>query len=178
MLLITSMDNTFENFKKVKGTEESFDHFSLLASGTSDWQLLLNYGGVGNGKTHLCEATAIKLLERGIYCRVQTMSRIMTDLKACISPDPMVMPMQIMMQRYSQMPYLIIDDVGMGSSGSEWEWRQLEEIIVYRYRDKRFTIMTTNLDTTDLPERVVSRFSDREKGRVVLNEGKDYRTLK
>lgn len=46
-----------------------------------------------------------------------------------------------------------------------------------RYREHLFTIMTTNRDLTELPERIVSRFRDPDVGMVVLNEGADYRRL-
>ncbi|MBA7590759.1 hypothetical protein ES708_32896 [subsurface metagenome] len=68
--------------------------------------------------------------------------------------------------------------MGIGGSGSEWELGQLEEIIAIRYRERLFTILTTNRDLTELPERVVSRFKDPDVGRVVLNDGADYRRRK
>lgn len=73
---------------------------------------------------------------------------------------------------------LILDDVGMGGSGSEWEYGQLEEIIGVRYRERLFTILTTNRNLTELPERIVSRFNDPEVGRVILNSAGDFRRLK
>jgi len=69
------------------------------------------------------------------------------------------------------MPFLDLLD----EYGSEWEWGELEDIINYRYRERMFTVMTTNRDLTELPERVVSRFRDPDIGVVVLNSGKDYR---
>ena len=66
----------------------------------------------------------------------------------------------------------------MGGSGSAWEYGQLEEIINHRSHENLFTILTTNRDLTELPERVVSRFQDPDIGRVVLNSGKDYRRIK
>ena len=81
-LCVSSLDNTFENFKPVKGTEKSLSAFKALASGRTKWKMLLCYGGVGNGKTHLCEATAIELYKRTKFCRVLTMDRMMGALKA------------------------------------------------------------------------------------------------
>lgn len=151
--------------------------FKALAMGKTDKMLLLCYGGVGNGKSHLCEATAIALYKRGIYCRVHTMAKIMRGLKECMRPDSPA-HYDTLLDRYCKCSHLIIDDVGMGGSGSEWEFGQLEEIIVYREHERLFTILTTNRDTTELPERVLSRFQDAEVGIVVLNQGDDYRRLK
>lgn len=176
-LSISSLDNSFENFKRVKGTEKALAAFKVLAGGRTHRKLLLCYGGVGNGKTHLCEASAIKLYQRGIFCRVLTMARIMRILKSCIGPEP-AHGFNEVLQNYCFSRHLIIDDVGMGGSGSEWEFGQLEEIIQFRYRERLFTVMTTNRDLTELPERIVSRFQDPDVGTVVLNEGADYRRLK
>lgn len=174
---VSSLDNTFANFKPVKGTEKALAAFKALAEGRTNWKMLLCYGGVGNGKTHLCEATAIKLYKRGLFCRVLTMARIMGALKECMRPEPHI-TYEELLDNYCYGERLIIDDVGMGGSGSEWEFGQLEEIIVVRYRERLCTILTTNRDTSELPERIVSRFQDPDVGRVILNEGADYRKLK
>lgn len=176
-LRVASLDNTFENFKPVTGTEKSLEAFKSLASGNTDWQMLLCYGGVGNGKTHLCEAAAITLYMRGLFVRVYTMARIMGALKECMHAGPGVSYEEII-SKYCEAERLIIDDVGMGGSGSEWEFGQLEEIIVSRYRERLFTILTTNRDLTELPPRVVSRFRDPDIGRIILNSGSDFRSQK
>lgn len=176
-LCVSSLENTFASFKPVKGTEKSLAAFKALASGKSRWKMLLCYGGVGNGKTHLCEATVIALYKRGIFCRVLTMARIMRALKECMRPEPLT-PYDELLARYCYCKHLIIDDVGMGGSGSDWEFGQLEEIVVARYRERLFTILTTNKDLTELPERIVSRFQDPDVGMVILNQGEDYRRLK
>ena len=103
---------------------------------------------------------------------------IMRLLKQGMNREKMQPPYEYILEGFCKMPYLIIDDVGMGGSGSDWEYGQLEEIIIVRYRERLFTILTTNRDLTELPERVVSRFRDPEVGRIVLNEGEDYRRLK
>lgn len=176
-LALTSLDNTFENFKPVTGAGKALAAFKALASGKTQWKMLLCYGGVGNGKTMLCEATAIELYKRGIRCGVITMSRLMRMLKHGMRPEPLRSYNELL-EDFCYRKYLIIDDVGMGGSGSEWEFGQLEEIIVVRYRERLFTILTTNRDLTELPERITSRFFDPDVGRVVLNSASDYRRLK
>ncbi len=175
-LRVASLDNTFDKFKPAKGTEKALAAFKALASGETEWKMLLCYGGVGNGKTYLCEAMALALYKRGLFCRVLTMTEIMGELKATMNPEPHI-SLQDLMRNYCQ-GRLIMDDVGMGGSDSKWQFGQLEEIIVARYREGLFTILTTNLDLTELPERVVSRFQDPDVGRVVLNSGADYRRIK
>lgn len=176
-LSLTSFESSFENFKPVPGTEKALAIFKALALGKTKWKMLLCYGGVGNGKTHLCEATAIALYKRGLFCRVLTMSRIMRALKECMGSESLILYEELI-HNYCHAERLIIDDVGMGGSGSEWEYGQLEEIVMARYRERLFTIITTNRDLTELPERIVSRFRDPDVGRVILNQGADYRRLK
>jgi len=84
----------------------------------------------------------------------------------------------VLINSYCNAQRLIMDDVGMGGSGSDWELGQLEEIVVSRYHNRLFTILTTNRDLIELPERVVSRFRDGEVATLVLNEGEDYRRKK
>lgn len=169
---VSSMDNTFEALKPWPGTEEALAAFKALASGETNWKMLLVYGGVGNGKTHFCEATAIALYKRGLFCRVMTMDRMMRMLKESIGSDRQI-SFDELVGNYSS-GSLILDDV----AGTEWEFEQLEKIIRVRYRENLFTILTTNLDLKELPERIVSRFRDPEKGRVILNQGEDYRPEK
>ena len=183
---VASLDNTFENFREVKGTEKALSIFRALASGNTDWKMVLCYGGVGNGKTHLLEATAIEAHKQGKFARVLTMSTIMSSLKGGMRKDAEI-SMEERSANFSRAPILLIDDVGMGGSGSDWEWGQLEDIIVYRYRENLFTALTSNLDIEPdpnnptrafIPERIVSRFKDLEKARLVLNEAPDYRPSK
>ena len=174
---VTSLENTFANFKPAEGTQKALIAFSALASGETEWKMLLCYGGVGNGKTHLCEAAAIALYKRGLFARVSTMAVLMRALKECMHPEPHI-SYEELLNNYCHAERLIIDDVGMGGSGSEWEYGQLEEIIIARYRDRLFTILTTNRDISELPERITSRFYDPEVGRIILNQGADYRRQK
>lgn len=176
-MVISSLNNTFENFKPMKGTEKALAAFKALAYGKTKRCLLLCYGGVGNGKTHLCEATAIALYKRGLFARVMIMSKMMMALKATMNTKTFP-PYEWLISSYCLAERLIIDDVGMGGSGSDWEYGQLEDIMIVRYRERLFTIMTTNRDITELPERIVSRFSDPDVGTVVLNKGEDYRRMK
>lgn len=170
---VSSLENTFEALKPWFGTAKAVAAFRALASGKTGWKMLLCYGGVGNGKTHFCEATAIALYNRHLFCRVLTMDRIMAALKECMGPERQH-SLEELLTNYSYSDRLIIDDV----AGTEWEMEQLEKIIRLRYRENLFTILTTNLDLTDLPVRIVSRFRDPERGRVILNSGEDYRPMK
>ncbi len=66
----------------------------------------------------------------------------------------------------------------MGLADTAWEAAQLETIIDYRYRYKLLMATATNKDISQLPERVVSRLSDRSVCIMCLNKASDYRKLK
>ena len=170
---VASLDNTFESFKSVKGTEKALAAFKDLALGKTEWKMLLCYGPVGNGKTHLCDAVSIALYNRGLFCRVLTYDMMMAAFKRCMEPEPSITSERLL-SNYSYGERLIIDDV----EGTEWAFGELEKIIRARYHERLFTILTTNRDLTELPERVISRFQDSDVAMVVLNEGSDYRRLK
>lgn len=179
---VESLENTFEVLKPWPGTEKALAAFKALASGKTEWKLLLCYGGVGNGKTHFCEATALTLYRRGLFCRVLTMDRMMRALKECIGSDRQNSLAELL-RNYQYADRLIVDDV----AGTEWEFQQLEKIIRLRHHENLFTILTSNLNIEPdpnyrnipfIPERIVTRFRDREKARLVLNQGEDYRPEK
>lgn len=177
--------NTFDNFKPVKGTEKALRLFKELADGAS-WFMLLCGGGVGSGKSHLCEALAGELMKQGKYCRVHEWPSVARNLKRAMHSE-FRDAYDELFERYQKADYLILDDVGMGGTGSSWEWGELEEIINYRYNHELLTVVTTNLDLMPnpqnpniqcLPPRIVSRFSDAIKSRKVANRAGDYRPLK
>lgn len=171
---LTNLDNTFENFKVVPGTEQSVAAFKAVLDGPEF--MLLCYGGVGNGKTHLCEAVAIELHKRGKFCRVMKMPEMLSTLRRAIK-DP-EMDYDGILANYCYAERLIVDDIGAGGSDSDFGDRILEAIVVARYGRQLFTIMTSNRELTDLPERVTSRFEDSITSYLVLNEGADYRPNK
>ena len=171
---LTSLDNTFDNFKPLPGTSRALAAFKAILDGPQF--LLLCFGGVGNGKTHLCEAAAIELYKRGRFCRVMRMPDILSTLRRAINDRSM--NYETILANYCYAERLIVDDIGAGGSDSDFGNRILETIVVARYGRQLFTIMTSNQELTQLPERVVSRFKDTVTSYLVLNEGADYRPKK
>ncbi len=175
-LNLMSVDNTFENFKVDKNSSVSKRMFMELAA-SPKWYMLLCYGKTGSGKTHLCDALAIELSKKNLHVRViEWAEQIRTFKKAMRSEVKGQYDM--MFENLRKIPFMIIDDVGLGSGGSSWEWGELEDIVNYRYRNKLPTVITTNLDASALPDRVVSRFKDKAISRIIFNSADDYRPKK
>lgn len=176
---ISSLDSTFDNFKIVEGAEDAFKAAKLIATLETNWKLLLIYGRWGNGKTHLLEAIAITIWNKGMSARIHTFPEFMERLKDtfdCNRDDDD--SFKNIMAQFCSVPFLLLDDVGVAGSFTPFSLSQLERIMLSRYRDNLLTVVTTNLDKDELPRFVISRFNDAEKARMVLNEAEDYRPKK
>lgn len=126
--------------------------------------------------THLCEATLIELLKRGVDCRLWTVADLLSKLHASISDHTT----EQVMSGLKTMPALIMDEWGQ-NYGSDWEEQKLEEIFIARERAELITIITTNLEPDQLekiPERIISRFRDKSMAKMILNDAVDYRPTK
>jgi len=176
---ISSLNHTFENYKVRPGNREAYETLKAIGEGSSSLKFVLIYGGTGNGKTFLLEATVIAWAKRGIASRYQTVSDIAMMLKSSMSPHH-IPPYEIMFRNICEHERLILDDFGMGTVESVWEQSTLEDIINRRYHMRYYpypmvTLMATNKDISELPDRIVSRFYDPEFGKVILNKEGDYR---
>ncbi len=168
--------NTFDSFKPVLGAEDTLDAFKDIAFNPDAPPLLIVYGTTGNGKTHLCEATVIELLKRGVDCRLWAVSELLSNLKESISQNTT----ELLIGRLKKLPALILDEWGQ-NYGSEWEEQKLEEIVIARDREGLVTIITSNLEPDKMmedPERLISRFGDRTQARLIRNKAPDYRPKK
>jgi len=168
--------NSFDNFKPVLGAETTLEAFRDIAFNEGAPPLLMVYGTTGNGKTHLCEATVIELVKRGIDCRLWAVADLVSRLKESIPENTT----ELLISNLKKLPALILDEWGQ-NYGSKWEEQKLEEIFVARERAALITIITSNLEPDNLdklPERVVSRFRDKSQARLILNAAPDYRPKK
>lgn len=169
---------TFLNFNRVKGSYEALQ--AAKAWVDQKFVMLLITGGVGNGKTHLCQAAAYELANRQRDVFIYTIPDLLSKLKSLITPQH---PED--KDDYSQMldhlkntEYLILDEF---KARSPYELEVLEEIICHRYERCKFTFITSNLDLPELEkvsERILSRFSDKELSKCVVNKAEDYRPNK
>jgi DNA replication protein DnaC len=174
---VSSMNKTFETFLPEKGTANALKAARLVASLRTRWKMLLIYGPWGNGKTHLLEAITIELWKRGLFARIQTFPDLMGRLKDTFERDKgqREQTFNDIIKSVYTLPYLLVDDVGSAGSFTPFSLAQLERVVLYRYRENLFTVLTTNLDISKIPEFIISRFSDAEKARLVLNNGEDFR---
>jgi len=170
---VSTPKHTFLSFKQIDGAEKAYSAFYNLAHGLTEKPLLLCYGGVGNGKTHLCDALVITLNQRGITCHIYTVADLLGKLKSAINTNTV----EDAIKTFGEYPALVLDDWGV-EYGSAFELTMLERILDMRYRNELITVITSNKSLeqlSELSERIVSRFTDIDYAETVLNRAPDYR---
>lgn len=168
---VVGLKQTFETFdKSVPGVEKAYNMARKIAEGDSDFIWGIIYGGVGNGKTHLLNAIANRVMKRGISAKLIMMAELLSELRMSIEDKQTDFKMKVM----KGVPYLLIDELGL-EYGTDWEKEKIEELLAARWNNGRFTVVATNLSIEDLPERIKSRFKDTHLSRWVKNSAGDYR---
>lgn len=167
---VTEPRQTFDTFEPIPGTENALKYAKALAQGGSEFIWLLIYGGVGNGKTHLCNAIANQALSRGIDAHIASVADLFSQLRSSMDDHAT----DKLMQELKQTFLLILDDLGV-EYGTDWEKSKFDELMTSRFANARPTVLTTNKDITDLPLRIRSRFEDKRLSRIAYNSAADYR---
>ena len=167
---------TFANYKA--GSTELTNAKTSAMKAASDGTNLILAGLWGTGKTHLATAVAINAIKNGRQSVFRLVSELCDELReANFNGD-----YYGLMRLFKNAPCLVLDDLGkerITEAGREY----LYQIIDYRYRYGKQTLITTNaasineLSAWGNPEYVmpmVSRVLERGKW-VTLNNSKDYR---
>jgi DNA replication protein DnaC len=172
---ITERLQTFDSFQVFPETEISYSAFYDLAHGKTRKPFILCYGGIGCGKTHLCQAITKVLNRRGVTTYYYQVPNLISRLKEKIETKDI----EHFVDYLCKVNGLVLDD--FGSDPSEWGLARLQQIIDNRWTDKKITVLTTNKGLPELDEfcsRIYSRMCDTELSAVVFNGAKDYRTTK
>jgi len=161
----------FETFDAdVPGVKKAYQASWKIAEGTGDVNWLLIYGGVGNGKTHLLNSIANRVMDRGIPTRLVMMADLLAELRMSMDEHKA----DARLDELKRIPFLLIDELGL-ELGTDWEKSRIEELFASRWANARHTVVATNRDITELPQRLQSRFRDKHFGKAIMNEAADYR---
>lgn len=111
---------------------------------------LLFVGPVGLGKTHLAAATVLSLvLDRGVPAQFVEWFDLLHRIRA--SYDGGGRDRDIL-GPLLDVPVLVIDELGKGRTGSEWEASVIDHLVSTRYARGLATCYTTNYPVTDDPK--------------------------
>ena len=184
------LSNQNNPYKKVKEYIENYEKMD----DEGNWLVLT--GGYGLGKTHLALAAGREILK--FYAKEYVKDnprnyRFLGGRKKAIfinsselvqeirdSYDNDMIDERTVMERYKGVELLIIDDLGT-EKASDWQHEKMYLILNYRYEECKNTIITTNLNTTELKkqvsERVVERMIEASAGGEYLwkLKGESYR---
>lgn len=170
---------TFKTFKDVDGTEKSKEAAMTLATGSAPFKVLLLYGDVGNGKTHLLYATASLAIENGLRVKFVAFPDLLSKARMNIGNKDGG-GIDAVLDEYKRCEFLCLDEVKFkltkeGQAEDQWATDVLEDILNYRYRHELHTMITTNHDVKAFPAQVYSRFTEPRICKCVLNSAPDYR---
>ena len=172
--------HTFEAWDHgVEGTAEMFGAAHQFARGEGH-RVLVMCGGTGAGKSYLLEAIGRYSLGMGRTVRYETSKALLDQLQATYNPENPG-TFQGLMDWYQTRSVLLLDDVGAETS-TEWRISQLTDIIEKRIQYNRSLVVTTNLDRTEMIDRLGPRIGSRLFATnpnvpvtLVVTTAKDYR---
>jgi len=126
-------------------------------------------GPVGTGKTHMAYAIGNRLIETGLAAEAWVVVDMLEKLRPGGEPG--------LGQRLRDTDLLILDDLGAGKA-SEWAVEQMTALIDARIRERRRTIITTNVPEPELEAAWGGRCMDRLRYRreVIVFRGESRRT--
>ena len=155
-----------------------YNAFHDIAFGSTEVFMVFCYGFAGTGKTHLLKAMVNQVRLSGKTIGYVNWAQLIDALKRAMGNDEIPGLYDLILHNYLTAPALAIDDLGMGTTNTQWENSILERIVVERYERRLLTAIVSNKDITELPDRVISRFKDQDTSIIVVTKAKDYRPTK
>lgn len=157
------MDNKFKNcnFENFEIDEQNKSYFNMAKNYVSNFHKikeenmgLMFYGSPGTGKTYLAFCIANELIENLTPVIAISSIGLLNKIKETYKKFGNEGEYEII-NSLKNASLLILDDLG-AESNTEWAKEKIYEIIDSRYRDGKPIIITTNLTTNQLKNKLAS----------------------
>jgi len=159
-----------------EGNESWWPKIKRYTEGSYDHPFLTFLGTVGTGKTHMALAIGWAWLECGRNVLYYQIENLLDALRCGYSSWQKGDPegYQSILNFTQNVGLLILDDLG-AQKETEWATSKLDQIIDYRYINKKPLIATTNLALERLPARIMDRLRE---GMLIHLKGESFRKQK
>lgn len=159
------IDCTFENFEEVPGTEvayrQSVNFVEAFDDGANRSSGLIIYGPSGCGKSHLAASIVHELTNMGHAAVFQSVPELLARIRATYDHGSnSIIPEMEIMEGLQNCDVLVLDDMG-AEKQTAWSDEKLYLLLDGRYRHRKATIITTNLEPKALEQAIGSRAMDR-----------------
>jgi DNA replication protein DnaC len=153
---------TFDSFEARPGTEKALEYAKTYASTFPAYGAdgLMIWGAHGNGKSHLAAAVAHKVQEKGYTLVFQTMPELLDRIRGTFRNGKNTETEKDIMTALQTCDLLVLDDIG-AEKVSDWVQDVLFRIVDDRYRRKKPILYTTNLQPSELKDKIGPRIFDR-----------------
>ena len=129
-------------------------------------------GKFGCGKTHLAAAIANEVVSLGVETLFLTVPDLLDWLRYSFGSDDTSYESRF--EEIKNVRLLVLDDLGT-QNATAWAREKLYQIINHRYTQRLPTVITTNIDLSEIDERVSSRLQDRGLVLKVNIDASDFR---
>lgn len=141
-------------------------------------QNLLLYGGSGLGKTYLLRSIGVRASQRGVQALSLSANALLNRIRA----QYFARSGETIDDSHLHVSLLLIDDLGTEPLWEGITVEQLFALIEHRNNNKLYTVISTNLNLTELKnrytERLMSRLSDERLSKKLAFLGEDIRLIR
>lgn len=150
--------------------EVAFNSARNYARQLNGWLLIM--GGFGCGKTHLAAAIANEVITLNVETLFLTVPDLLDWLRFTYSSKETTYEDRF--DEIRNVRFLVLDDLGT-QNATPWAREKLFQIINFRYIHQLPTVITTNLEMSQIEDRISSRLQDRNLVIKLQIDASDYR---
>ncbi len=150
--------------------EVAFNSAKNYSHKINGWLLIM--GGFGCGKTHLAAAIANEVVSHNVETLFLTVPDLLDWLRFTYSSKETTYEERF--EEIRNIKFLVLDDLGT-QNATPWAREKLFQIINFRYIHQLPTVITTNLNISQIEDRISSRLQDRNLVIKIQIDAPDYR---